>query len=287
MFQEISKSVFLGIRRRWKVGIARALSGVGALSLLTGVAAKASTDAATWLASHGSWYAAIAAIAAVIWFVAYTYERRSVSFAVPTTNSRIDIRFGDILAERSDWLIGVNEFFDHEIGHIVSKDSLHGKVIETVFNGEAARFRLEVDKSIKHLPATPTDRPVKPDRKYPIGTTAVIPNGQHRVFLVAMSRTDMATHKASSTVPMLWDALNGALLSVKNYGNGATLSLPLIGNGRSSVNVEPQHLLRLIVLALVDFGRRSGLPDQVNVIVPEGCFKQLDIREIERDWSKR
>jgi Domain of unknown function (DUF6430) len=63
--------------------------------------------------------------------------------------------------------------------------------------------------------------------------------------------------------------------------------LPLIGNGQSSVNIEPQHLLRLIVLALVEYGRKVGLPNQVSIIVPEDCFKMLDIQEIQRDWSKR
>ncbi|KZD24776.1 macro domain-containing protein [Tardiphaga robiniae] len=287
MVQEVIKSLFVGIQRRWKIGIGRALSVVGAISLLTGIITRVSTAANLWIVDHGTWYLAAVAAAAIVWFIAYTYEKRSVSFAIPTTDSRIDIRFGDLLTEQSDLLIGVGEFFDHEIGHIVSRNSLHGKVIEQVFNGEAARFRLDVDRSIKHLPATKTERSVKPDLKYPIGTTAVVRNGQHQIFLVAMALTDMATSKASSTVPLLWDALRGALSTVKNYGNGATLSLPLIGNGQSSVNIEPQHLLRLIVLALVDYGRRSGLPKQVNIIVPEACFKLLDIREIERDWSKR
>ena len=112
-------------------------------------------------------------------------------------------------------------------------------------------------------------------------------NGAHKAFLVAMSRTDHITHKAGSTVPMLWDAMKGALKAVNDHGNGEPFAMPLIGNGLSSVNVEPQHLLRLIILALVDFGRKVGLPKQVTIVVPEGCFEQLDIREIKRDWMKR
>jgi hypothetical protein len=46
-------------------------------------------------------------------------------------------------------------------------------------------------------------------------------------------------------------------------------------------------LLRLIVLALVDFGRKVGLPKQVNIVVPEACFEMLDIREIKRDWRRQ
>ena len=97
----------------------------------------------------------------------------------------------------------------------------------------------------------------------------MLANGPHKVFLVAMSRTHLETSKASSDVPNLWVALTGALRSIHNFGNGDPISLPLIGNGQSSVNIEPQHLLRLIALALVDHGRKVGLPKQVSIVVPE------------------
>jgi hypothetical protein len=115
----------------------------------------------------------------------------------------------------------------------------------------------------------------------------VLDNGPHKMFLVAMSRTDLANSKASSDVPTLWMALRGALESIHNFGNGAPLSLPLIGNGQSSINIAPQHLLRLIVLALVDHGRTVGLPKRVTIVVPEDCFEALDIQEICRDWRER
>jgi hypothetical protein len=288
MLGEVVKSITVGVRRRWKTGVARALSAVGAIWLATSIIAKVFPKTVDdWMAQHGNLYISVVVVAGVVWFLLYTYEVRSVSFLVPTTDSQINVRFGDLLAQKTDWLVGVGEFFDSEVGHVVSKDSLHGKIIQDLFNGDAARFRREVDAALHGFPSKKAIRAIKPDLQYPIGTTGVVSNGPHRVFLVAMSRTDLTTAKASSTVPLLWDSLKGALQSVHNYGNGNPLSLPLIGNGRSSVNIEPQHLLRLIVLALVDFGRNVGLPKQINIIVPEGCFELLDIREIKRDWSKR
>jgi hypothetical protein len=100
-----------------------------------------------------------------------------------------------------------------------------------------------------------------------------------------MAHTDLVTHKATATVSMLWTAFAEALHSVRHNGNGEPLTLPLIGNGRSSVNIEPQHLLRLVVLALVDFNRKAGLPNEVTIVVPDECFPVLDLREIKRDWS--
>jgi 20S proteasome alpha/beta subunit len=105
---------------------------------------------------------------------------------------------------------------------------------------------------------------------------------------MAMARTDHATFKASSDVATLWAALKGGLTAVHTYGGGAPLAMPLFGNGQSGINLAPQHLLRLVTLALVDFGRNSNtqLPKQVTVILHDRCFEELDIREIARDWKK-
>jgi hypothetical protein len=235
---------------------------------------------------HGDLYAIGVLTAGLIWFFVYSFETRSVSFFVPTTDSMITIRFGDLLQEQTDWLIGVNEFFDSEVGHLVSKESLHGKFIAAVYNGDALQFRKAIDAALVGANPIQTQRSIQPGLRYEIGTTTVLPYGPRKAFLVAMSHSDLVTAKASSNVPLLWSALQGALQSVHDYGNGAPLSMPLIGNGRSSVNIEPQHLLRLIVLALVDFGRKVGLPKQVNIILAAACFEMLDIRELKRDWKK-
>lgn len=287
MANEIIKSLKVGFKRRWIAGFAKALSVAGAIWLVTSIAAKAFPSFDEAVVRNGNWCAAVVVVACLVRFIAHIYEVRSVSFSVPTTDSTISVRFGDLLAEQTDWIVGVGEFFDSEVGHVVSKDSLHGKVIERVFNGDAQRFRKAVDAALTNFAGAYTQRGFEPKLKYAIGTTAVVENGPHKIYLVAMSHVDLQAAKASSTVPMLWDALRGALTSVTHFGNGAPLSLPLIGNGRSSVNIEPQHLLRLIVLALVDFGRKHSLPKIVNVIVPEGCFEMLDIREIQRDWKRR
>jgi hypothetical protein len=286
-FSNFIKSFTVGVRRRWKIGVAQALGVMGAVWLVTELVTKVIKSVDDWIVEHGDIYLAVVGVASLLWFFRHTYEARAVSFVVPTTDFRINIKFGNLLAQQTDWLIGVNEFFDSEIGHIVAQESLHGKFISEVFNGDCARFRQTVDSALTGLPSIQSERTICPRTRYEIGTTAVIPRGKHKAFLMAMSRTDLVTAKASCDVPTLWTALAGALQSVHHYGNGAPLSMPLVGNGRSSVNVEPQHLLRLIVLGLVDFGRKVGLPREVNIILPEACFEALDIREIRRDWEKR
>lgn len=86
----------------------------------------------------------------------------------------------------------------------------------------------------------------------------MVPNGPRSVFLMAMARTDLATSKAYCDPPTLWSALMGGLQAVHDHGNGMPLVMPLFGNGQSGVKLEPQHLLRLLILALVSFAINSG-----------------------------
>ncbi len=286
MGNKLLKSLIVGFKRRWRTGLTQAFGVAGAIWLVTEILTRASAPMNDWLTANGNSYLFGVLIVSAIWFATYSYEPRTISFQVPTTSSFISIKFGNIFDEQSDWLIGVNEFFDGQLGQVVAPKSVHGQFISTVFSGDETRFRSAVSSALSGIAGKPTARKIGPSEAFEIGTTAVLPNGKHQAFLVVMSHTDHVTHKASSTVPLVWDALKGALQTVRNHGNGQPISMPLIGNGLSNVNIEPQHLLRLITLALVDFGRKVGLPGHVSIVVPDACFEQLDIREIRRDWTK-
>lgn len=280
------KSVVTGIRRRWKTGLARAMMIVGSAWTVTELATRVWADADAWLTQYSDVYSICIAIAAAAAFFVGTYEPHSVSFLVPTTNKKIRIGYGDIFKQETHWIIGVNEFFDGALGQAVSRESLHGQFITRNFGGDAVAFRAAVDEALIDEEATPVARAMQPSQKYRIGTTAVLPNGGYKVFLVALTETNLVTSKASASVPLLWTALQGVLSSVHHNGNGLPISMPLIGSGRSSLNLMPQHLLRLLILGLVDFGRKVEIPDLVNIVLSEDCFDSLDLREIKRDWQR-
>jgi Domain of unknown function (DUF6430) len=183
MLDGIIKSLQIGVGRRWQTGIAQALSVAGTIWLITEITTKVSDQAEHWVKDHGDYYSAIVLAAAAIWFIMHIYEVRSVSFNLPTTKTKIEIRYGDLFKAQTDWLIGVGEFFDSDVGQVVSKNSLHGKLINDVYNGDASRFRSLVDTALVGVKATRTPRSISPKLKYDIGTTAVLANGSHKVFL--------------------------------------------------------------------------------------------------------
>jgi hypothetical protein len=290
MANQVLKSLIVGVKRRWWGGLRNGLAGIGGVWTLTEITIGALPSAKVALEAHGADYLWFMTALFVGVFVGYVIEPTRVTFKIPTTDTRITLKYGDLFAEDANLLIGVNELFDGELGVPVAKSTVHGQLIVRNFGGSANAFRAAVDPALGATGAQPkaTGRSMQPSDAYPIGTTARVANGAHSAFLMAMARTDLATSKASSDVPTLWTALKTGLQVVHDQGNGEPLAMPLFGNGQAGVKLEPQHLLRLLILALVDFATNSAarLPKHVIVVLHHSCFDDLDIREIARDWKK-
>lgn len=277
----------LGLRRRWRQALTQAFGAVGVIWLFSEIAFAVSDAAKTAVSEHRVGYLLVIAGAGLIAFVRQVWEPLSVSLLVPTTDTTITITYGDLFDQSEDLIVAVNEFFDSQLGQIVSPNSVHGALIKRHFNSDAARFRAAVDAILANVSGVTTARSFEPRTKYPIGTTVTLPLGRQEGYLFVLSETDLATAKASSSIPYLWSALRSVLTTIHTYGNGRPIALPLIGNGRTGLNLPPQHLLRLLVLGLVDFARKTGLPNRVTIVAPLDCFEALDLREIAADWVKK
>lgn len=284
-FATFWQSVWVGWKRRWRLGVSAAFVVLGAVWTVTEVLTRVSGRANTWVSQNGATYLITAVALSVLAFLISTFEARSVSFVIPNTSNRLTFKFGDLFAEDADWLVGVNEFFDSAIGPVVSPQSIHGQIISKQYGGDELRFRTDADNALSGQVGEVVARVQGQTTRYPIGTTIALPRSARHIFLVAVARTDLATNRASSDVPTLWGALTEALRAVDNQGNGQPLALPLIGNGRSSVAVPPQHLLRLITLIIVEAIKRHGLPKDIRIMLADDCFDMIDLPELKRGWS--
>lgn len=282
---KVWQSFEIGLRRRWRRGLTAALSVLGTVWLLTEVVTRVSKDVSTWLDAHGAGYLFVAGLLSLVGFLGSIYEHREVSFRLPNTGTTLTLKFANIFDEATDWIVAVNEYFDSTLGDIVAATSLHGQVISRVYSGNEQSFRADVDNALAGYQGLTEARAKGHPIRYPLGTVAIIKNGPHKIYLVALTETDVVTHRANSTVPILWDALGAVLATVDRVGNGAPVAMPLIGNGRASLNIAPQHLLRLIALKIVDAKRTHDLPRRMTINLSDDCFEHLDIVEIKRGWS--
>lgn len=278
------KSIWVGLCRHRTVFIRWFLEFFGAIWLAIESTSFFSTPVKNY--TEGNHWLLLAALVAALCGALWR-AREPLAVVVPLrhTNTEITIRFGDLFGAMGDHLvIPVNDGFDGALGAAVDPKSVHGQLIQKLYNGSQREFESACDKQLTKSTGVPSGRK---DRKlsYSIGTTAAVPLDGRKGFLFALSRTDPTTHKAQSDVGTMWAALGGLWQCVRNHSNGHAVSLPLVGAGQSGVGVEPRHLLRLILLSILVATREREVSKRINIVLHPDLFEKIDLRGIKNDWS--
>ncbi len=208
----------------------------------------------------------------------------SVRVKIPGSNTVVTVEVGDILSFDGHKIIAVNEYFDSQLGDHVSPNSLHGQCILRLFNGDRHRFEQEVDACLPRE-YTEVERTTGRRRRYRIGTTAVVSHGEHRLFLPALSRTDIHTLKASANVQDLMSSLHEVWRAVRLYANGDPVAVPLMGSGLAGVNLPYLGILELTMLSIVSETKNGEIAKDIRVILTKEVFAQVDLSELIREWS--
>lgn len=218
-------------------------------------------------------------------------EPLKIKFNIGKTGTSVEVVFGDIFSQDCHIAIPVNEFFDTQIGggkgqvgDIVAPNSLHGLFISKMYNSDTSRLDAEITTALTGAHPTQVARAVGKNQQYPIGTTAVLGCKSNKIFLFALCNTDVVTNKASADVPTMWKALEGLWNAVRNHSNGLPVSLPLVGGGLSHVGLEPENLLRLIILSIIKSSEQSKITSEIRIVLHSSVFDKVALRKIKQEF---
>ena len=182
-------------------------------------------------------------------------------------------------------MIPVNEFFDSKLGEPVSRQSIHGLFISQCFGGHGTSLDTLVDESLKNTPFDAVQRPEGRQKRYPIGTTAVVPVNEDRYFLVVLSKTDLGTLKASADIPELCMALVGLWEQVRISAGGHPVAAPLLGGGLSGVGLPGTQLLQLMILSIVNETKKRKITNDIRIILADDRFDEINLEVIKNNWA--
>lgn len=229
------------------------------------------------------WYSAliIASIASGLW---RGRPKSKIELKVPASDSSIEIKFGDVFKDDGNVVIPVNEYFDGLLGDHVSERSLHGIFIRDVLGGQSGAFNDLVDHALNSVAAQTVRRESGREKKYPIGTVACVDINDTRYLLAALSRTDLDSLKASATVHELWDCLSGIWQGVRNFSNGNSVKVPLLGSGLSGVGLPPKNLIEIVVTSFIFYTKKQKIADKVTLVLPSRLKGEVDLKTIKRSW---
>ena len=232
------------------------------------------------------WYGALVVLSVVggVW---RSWPTRRIEFPIPGSDSSFEIRSGDVFEGAGVIVIPVNEYFDGELGDHVSERSLHGRFIRDVLAGQAKTFGDLTGRALAGV--TPEERGVRRASgrrdRYAIGTVARVDLNEQRYLLVALSRTDLATLKASATVQDLWTCLMGVWKGIRDYSNGRSVRIPLIGAGLSGTGLPPGNLIEIMITSFLCYTKERKVADRVTLVLSPPLARNLDLNSIKRSWS--
>jgi hypothetical protein len=275
------KGIFIGIKHRpWRAFIYLFASFSVLWTLVEGF-----TYFIPSLDLRGATSLIAAAVIGIIYTAAMIRRPYKIEIPIRHTNTRIEIKFGDLFAEDGFRVIPVNEFFDSEIGLPVSAKSLHGIFLSKCFGGHSQSFDQLIEEDLKDSPGENVTRTQGKTRKYPIGTTVTIPVNNERYLCFALTKTEIDTCKANADVPTLWHALSGLWQKARISLGGSKLVLPLIGSGLSGIGLPTRELLDLIVLSVISESKRRQITTCVRIILTPDRYDEVDLRELKGHWS--
>lgn len=224
-------------------------------------------------------------LGSLVWGLYRVLPQQSVQIRMQSIDTTVNVEFGDLFKAEGSKAIAVNEFFDSQLGNPVARRSLHGQLIEGMFQDHSERFDELVNEELTDEAFEEIERPDGKNRQYKIGTTAVIKVGAERFFLPALCKTDVGTYKAYCDVPMFLKALDGLWSAVRTRAGGEPVSVPLIGGGLSGIGLPPYQLLQMIILSIIIANKNGHIRSEIHIIILQEYMEEIDLDTLESQWS--
>lgn len=214
------------------------------------------------------------------------FLKKNITIKCNSFNTKIAVKFGDIFSERGWKAIGVNDFFDSVVDDaLVSKNSLHGHVIQNYWSDDSAAWQEAVDHSLQGKASKKTNRAKGNKNRYPIGTTADAQVEGHRFLFVALARTKKSSNVVQASAETLIGAIREMLQHARVVCSNEPLSIPLMGSGLGRVGIKNAILVDLILAAIFEESQSSKVTESISIVLPEEKYPEINLGAISRDWK--
>ncbi len=214
------------------------------------------------------------------------FLRRTVTISSNGFDTEIEIKFGDLFSEQGWKAIAVNDFFDSKVDDdLVSKSSLHGKVLTRFWSGNPDDWQTQVNQSLCEEEAELVTREKGNNKRYSIGTTVSVEKDGEKFLFVALGKTDPVTNMANSDAEDLICAVRGLLKKARGVCANTPLIIPLMGSGLSRVGIKNSVLLDLILTATFEETKALKITENIKIVLPKEKLKDINLGTTLSNWK--
>lgn len=229
-----------------------------------------------WLGYFG--LAAVSLVIAVI----QSFPRMSVSQALSSPDSAVEIKIGDLFDEPGHLVIGANDVFDTELGEVIKPSSVQGQFLSHIYGNDRSRLDADIEAALQSYQAQRIQEPSKQKGKtwrYPIGTTIALGSPDKRYFWTAYGYMDNDL-KVQSNADYIWNSLNRLWEEVRRKGHGLEVAIPVVGSDLARTNLPRMVLAKLIILSFVVASKKGFVTRKLTVVIYPRDLENTDFYDL-------
>jgi hypothetical protein len=199
-----------------------------------------------------------------------------------TPDTKVTLVTGDLFEQETSLVIGMADTFDIATPHIIATTSVQGQFLAKVYQNDQNSLRQDLQGALAGKPVIDTVAKQGNTDRYKLGTVATIRHQRKQYFCVAYTSLDRQ-NKASSSIGVLWEAMERLWDEVRVQSNGDAVSAPIIGLGQSGMStVLPiQDAVRFLILSFVFASRKQRVCEELRIVVRPGDERRIDMLEVQ------
>ncbi len=236
----------------------------------------------TNLPSYGwkGWFSVIIISVIIALFRAWPQTSFSESFSNPDV--KIGIKVGNIFDQSGHLVIGFSDTFDTEIGDVVSKDSMQGQFLVSMYENNQNKLDIDLDTLLQNEESEEDVKKTRgKNKRYKIGTVVALSTLNRKFFCCAYSRMG-ADLKATSDINSLWISLQNLWTKIRVEGEQKTIVMPVMGTNLARVpGISFKLPINLILLSFIINSRVETISKELVLIIREEDKEKVNLLEIQ------
>lgn len=195
----------------------------------------------------GGWRAYLALHAVSLLVTAVFFRPPSSAKVVLSgSDASVAVEVSDLLDQTGSVGIGTNDTFDTQLGRVISATSVQGQLLTRIYDGDQDQLDTDIRDALDGVACS--DVPEKAfgkQKRYPMGTTAVVRHGETTYFLVAYSNLSEAK-VATTNLDDLAAAFSSLWTTMHESGNYRPIHVPVLGSSFARTGLSHEALILLI-----------------------------------------
>ena len=197
---------------------------------------------------------------------------------------KIKLIVGDIFKQKGDIVLATNTTFDTKMkDDFISPKSLQGQLFLKNYS-DIAHLDIDIEKELKNKVSIELlNRKSSKQKRYEKGTVIKLKHKYFKSYWVALA--DINEHgRPNCCFKDLQSSLESLWSFVSTNGHMEKLIIPILGSGRSALNVKREKIRKEIIYSFVCFSREKKITQELVVCINPNDFyeNEINLEEIKK-----